>query len=115
MRIGTNRSDLALAEQHFVALYHPKDGRVVHLHMVHVLKGGRSVSRAQAEEEARAQAKACGHNLADLEQVYTERLPEGGNYFKVDLRTRTLIAAKPPTAATLRDRERAGNTSDIKK
>jgi hypothetical protein len=49
-----------------VALYEPSTGKIVHMHIVNVLKGGRAVGEQEAVETAQREAKRVGHDVAKL-------------------------------------------------
>ena len=77
-------------QRHFVAVYRPNDGHVMHLHMVHVVERGRQVPREEAEAEAKTRAAAAGHNVAVLKFAYAETLEPAGRY-KVDVASGKII------------------------
>jgi len=82
-----------ISAQHVVALYDPSDGRVAHLHLVHVLEGGKDVTRAQAEEEAKVRAAAAGHDVAKHQLIHASELPEGDGRYLVDTAKGILVSA----------------------
>jgi hypothetical protein len=51
-------------------LYDPKDGRVVHVHGVTVIPGGKPVSEAEVEQRAIAHAKALGRVVHGLKSLH---------------------------------------------
>lgn len=82
-----------VSAQYVVVLYDPSDGRVAHLHLVHVLEGGKDVTRAEAEEEAKAKAAAAGHDVAKHQLLHASELPEGDGLYLVDTAKGILVAA----------------------
>ncbi|MCP2165547.1 hypothetical protein [Goodfellowiella coeruleoviolacea] len=89
----------SVALTHVVALYDPADGRVVHLHHVVVLEGGRRISREEAERQAVVSARESGHESDGLRSRYLETpLPEGPGVLHVDTATGRVHAAAPDPA-----------------
>jgi hypothetical protein len=89
--IGTLRR---ISAQHVVAFYRPSDGRILHLHVVHILEGGREISRSEAEDEARVRAREMGRDLTQCEMFYSNELPEGGGPHKVDVGKGSLVTVE---------------------
>lgn len=72
---------------HVVAVFEPDTGRIVHVHMVTVFKGGRSVSETEAIETALARAKKAGHST-ELLKTKTSKNPLHGRIpHKIDIKT----------------------------
>ena len=94
---STGKAVREIEQQHFVVFYRP-DGRIAHLHAVHVLKGGRPVSRAEAEDEAEERARAQGVDLSSCQKLYTTELPAEKGALRVDPVRGSVIsvAAEPP-------------------
>jgi hypothetical protein len=90
---------LSVALTHVVALYDPSDGRVVHLHHVVVLEGGKRISREEAERQAAVTARELGHESDRLRSLYLETpLPEEPGVLHVDTAAGRVYAASPDTA-----------------
>jgi hypothetical protein len=51
-------------------LYDPKDGRVVHVHGVTTMQGGKNVSHAELEQRAMTHAKAFGRSVEGLKSLH---------------------------------------------
>lgn len=51
-------------------LYDPKDGRVVHVHGVTTLQGGREVSHPELEQRAMTNAQALGRSVEGLKALH---------------------------------------------
>lgn len=51
-------------------LFDPKNGRVVHVHGVTALHGGKKSSEAELEKDATEHAKAFGHSVAGLKALH---------------------------------------------
>jgi len=86
----------ALADEQFVAVYDPNDGRIIHLHTVRVFEGGRSVSREESEQGALEAARKHGHDTARAQTLHTKEAP-GRGVHRVNLKTMRLVALdKPP-------------------
>jgi hypothetical protein len=87
-----------ITTQHFVVFYRPSDGRILHLHSVQVLEGGRHVSRTEAEEEAERRAKEYIVGFSQCKRLYVTELPAGGA-FRVNVKDETLVALEGETPA----------------
>ena len=86
-----------VVDGHVVAVYDPVDGRIVHLHLVRVFEGARSVSKEEAVEGARHGARARGHELEGLETLHAKKAPGRGPH-RVDLATMRLVPLDDPRA-----------------
>jgi len=66
-------------------LFDPQNGRVVHVHGVTTLDGGKKVSEAELEERTIARAKALGRSVSGLKALHlpVSALRES-RIFKVD-------------------------------
>jgi hypothetical protein len=51
-------------------LYDPKDGRVVHVHGVTTMPGGKDVDRDELEQRATRHAKALGRSVEGLKSLH---------------------------------------------
>lgn len=51
-------------------LYDPKDGRVVHVHGVTVMHGGKEVSHAELEQRTMRHAQTLGHFIEGLKPLH---------------------------------------------
>ncbi len=85
-----------VTDEHFVAVYNPTDGTIVHLHTVRVFEGAKHVSQAQAEQEALEAARARGHNVGELETAHTKQLARHGRH-RIDLETMSFVPLEEPT------------------
>ncbi|MFD7102327.1 hypothetical protein [Streptomyces celluloflavus] len=85
---------------HTVAVYDPaSDGRVVHLHHVVVLEGGKTVGREEVEQEALGKAREKGHDVGRLRLQYLDvPLPEGRGVLCVDAATGSAVVRTRGTA-----------------
>jgi hypothetical protein len=79
-----------IVTQHFIVFYDPADGRIRHLHTVHVVEGGRHVDRAEAEREAEERARQYGLDPGRHKKLYVTEFPPQGAV-RVDLETERLI------------------------
>ncbi len=60
-------------------LYDPRDGRVVHVHGVTALQGGRSISEDELEQRAKSRAAAIGRSVSGLKTLHLpiSEIPHG--------------------------------------
>ncbi len=80
-------------------LYEPKSGRVVHVHGVTVLPGGKEVSKDELERRAVARAKSLGRSVAGLKTLHVPvaAIRQRGT-LKVNSKGTALVTAwEPPT------------------
>jgi hypothetical protein len=96
MMTGGAGKSLKIVEGHAVAVYDPKDGRVVHMHHVIVFEGGKSVSAEQAQKEAVEAVKRRGLRVENVKTLRADLPAEPAGRFKVDVDKKKLIALKPP-------------------
>ncbi|HTR25152.1 MAG TPA: hypothetical protein VMI10_14320 [Terriglobales bacterium] len=82
-------------------LYNPEDGRVIHVHGVTIMHGGKEVSHAELEHRATAHAKALGRSVAGLKALH---LPFSAirrqGAFKVNSDGTGLVPLAAPAAAS---------------
>jgi hypothetical protein len=78
-------------------LYHPGDGRVVHVHGVTTLPGGREISDAELEQRTIAHAKSSGHPVHELRSLLVpiSAIRQGGG-LKVNGDGTAITAPEPP-------------------
>ncbi|HKS81896.1 MAG TPA: hypothetical protein VJR23_10370 [Candidatus Acidoferrales bacterium] len=85
-------------------LFDPKNGRVVHVHGVTTLPGGKKVGESEMAERTLARAKSLGHQVSGLKSLH---LPvsaiRGRGPFKVNAKGTELEFSKqaPMSAAEL--------------
>ena len=84
----------APVDEHVVAVYDPKDGRILHLHTFLVFGG--NITEDEAVEEALVEARRHGRMTEDAKTLHTKQAPGGGMY-RVDLGTLTLVPVEPPS------------------
>jgi hypothetical protein len=96
MMMGGAGKSLKVTESHSVAVYDPKDGRVLHMHHVVVLEGGKSVGAEQAQKEALAAAKRRGLRVEKLKTLRADLPAEAAGRFKVDVAKQKLVGLKAP-------------------
>jgi hypothetical protein len=89
-------------------LYDPKDGRVVHVHAVTVLPGGKEVTEAELELRTKAHATTLGRSVEGLKHL---RVPlsavRQGGHLKVDPSGTGLVGvASPPSRRELLSQHR---------
>jgi len=83
-----------VVDEHLVAVYDPKDGRVLHLHAWTVFEGGQSVSEEEAVEEALKVARQHGHRTEGAQTLHTTQGVRGPH--RVDLATLALVLLDRP-------------------
>jgi hypothetical protein len=78
-------------------LYDPEDGRVVHVHGVTTIQGGKAVSDAEVEQRTIAHAKSLGRPVQGLRslQVPISAIRQGGG-LKVNAEGTSITASEPP-------------------
>ncbi len=97
MMNGSGGAAPRIAATHNVALFDPRDGRIVHMHHVVVFAGGKPVTPQQAESEAVAIARRRGHKVDRLELLTVAGpLPREKGRFRVDLARRALVPLEDP-------------------
>lgn len=77
-------------------LYDPKDGRVVHVHGVTTIQGGKQVSDVELEQRTIAHAKSLGHPVHGLRslRVPISAIRQGGG-LKVNAEGTGLVPPEP--------------------
>jgi len=85
-------------------LFDPTNGRVVHVHGVTVLEGGRSVSEAEIEKRALEHAATAGHSASALKPLHVSvaAIRQGG-ILKVNREDSSLTSTKLEDAAQMSD------------
>jgi hypothetical protein len=78
-------------------LYDPEDGRVVHVHGVTTIRGGKEVSDVELEQRTITQAESSGHPVHGLRslRVPVSAIRQGGG-LKVNAEGTGLVAPEPP-------------------
>jgi hypothetical protein len=81
-------------------LYDPKDGRVIHVHGVTIMHGGKEVSRAEIEQRAMARAKALGRSVEGVKPLHLplSAIRQRGG-FKVNTDGTGLVPSRAPEPA----------------
>lgn len=90
-----------------VALYDPRDGRVVHMHHVVMFEGAEAQDRERQERNAMEAARALVKNVDELKVLHVPNFQLMGKAFRVDVKALRLVEISPPN----RDR-RDAKTSD---
>lgn len=77
-------------------LYDPEDGRVVHVHGVTTIQGGKEISDVELERRTIAHAKSLGHRIHGLRslRVPISAIRQGGG-LKVNAEGTGLAAPEP--------------------
>lgn len=80
-------------------LYEPKSGRLVHVHGVTVLPGGKEVSQAEMEQRTVARAKSLGRSVTGLKALHVPvaAIRQRG-ILKVNSKGTALVTAWEPPA-----------------
>lgn len=74
-------------------LFDPKDGRIVHVHGVTILPGGKHVSEAEVEGRTRSCASALGHSITGLRHLHVPMSAvKGGGGFRVNAEGTGLVS-----------------------
>ena len=95
-RVGSGGLAPQPAATHVVAVYRPSDGRVLHLHQVVVLEGGKDVGADVAERGALESAERAGLAVAELSTLrVTEPLPPEPGMLRVDLESECIVSEPP--------------------
>jgi hypothetical protein len=104
--IGTGGTAPKIVNTHTVALYHPADGRILHLHQVVTFEGGKSISAEAAQREAHEIARRHGHDVGSLGTLLiTGKAPTAHQgRFRVDHATQKLVSEPPPQRIRARPR-----------
>jgi hypothetical protein len=92
--------DVAVDSEQACVVYEAKTGRVVHLHRVITLRGGKGPSKDAME--ARALELAGGGSRAEVKVLHLD--PESlqsGSAYKVDLKKLQLVQSPPSAALSL--------------
>ena len=85
-----------IAELKVVALYQPDSGRVIHVHVVTVFKGGRSVSEQEAIDAAHKHAARLGHVVSELKTKVSSDYRHASRPHWVDPRTDQFVPLPIP-------------------
>ena len=85
-----------LAAVKVVAVYEPKDGQILHVHMVKTFEGGRSIGDEEAVATALKYAAHHGHETARLETVVSSNPEHAASPHRIDLQTRQFVALLSP-------------------
>jgi len=80
-----------VAAQLIIALYEPETGRIVHLHNVTRLAGGRTVPEAEAIQAAQEHAERIGHSVAELRVKVTHDPGHAAGPHRIDLETGAFV------------------------
>src|SRR5437660_467534 len=95
--MGNGGNAPKVSATHLVAVYDPADGRVVHMHHVLVMEGGKPVSAEQAEKEAVEHVKRRGRDAGSLRTLLAERhLHSHRGLFRVDVANQKLVPMEHP-------------------
>jgi tRNA G37 N-methylase Trm5 len=85
-----------------VALYEPRDGRIIHMHHVVVFEGARRQSHDELQRRAEEAAKGLGRKIDGLKTLHIQNFsPAPGKHYRVDAKKSVLVEEKVP------DRSRA--------
>src|SRR6188472_1337551 len=79
-----------------IALYDPKDGRVVHMHHVVTFEGITAQDREAQRQNALDLARKFGHKVVDLQVLHVPNFQPTGKAYRVDLAKKALIAMPFP-------------------
>ena len=80
-----------IAELKIVALYQPDSGKVMHVHVVTMFKGGRSVSEQEAVDAAYKHAARLGHVVTELKSKVSSDHLHASRPHWVDPRTSEFV------------------------
>jgi hypothetical protein len=75
-----------------VALYEPSSGKILHMHTVKVLKGGRAVSEQEAVDTAYRHAQHIGHDVAKLKTKVSTDVEHAARPHRIDIKTGEFVA-----------------------
>jgi hypothetical protein len=85
----------AVAARHFVALFTPNNGRIVHVHQSVAAAGAQLPGQHDIEESARATAQGFGYAAEKLRALHLPGFHDAGKRFRVDVRKQTLVELPP--------------------
>jgi hypothetical protein len=85
-----------IAELKIVALYQPDSGKVMHVHVVTMFKGGRSVSEQEAVDAAYKHAARLGHVVTELKSKVSSDHLHASRPHWVDPRTSEFVPLPLP-------------------
>jgi hypothetical protein len=78
-------------------LYDPKDGRIVHHHMVVTFPGAQKVDEKEIERRAHERAARLGTDTSKAKALhFSARELNPSNRYKIDLRSMTLVELPRP-------------------
>ena len=97
-RIQTAGSCPEVSSIHTVALFDPKDGRVLHLHESITFAGAKAKTDAELKAEALDYAARLGCGVDGLKVLLAKDFQADAPFYVVDLKKKALKAVKPPKA-----------------
>jgi len=89
-------------------LYDPKNGRIVHNHMVITFPGGQRVDEKETERRAFMHAAKLGRDTSKLKALHvSEKDCQPSSAYRVDLKTLKLVKLPKPAAPPAKVRPRS--------
>jgi hypothetical protein len=91
-------------------LYDPKDGRIVHHHMVASFPGGQGANEEEVEQRTLARAASFGTDTSKLKALHVSGKDcDPSHRYKVDLKRLTLIELPKPERPGKRGASKVGS------